>query len=922
MQVYKPLELSLFAKPFRFGGKDRWSAGAMLAFPLTGGEVLLEQDLWKAAASALGQDAVLDACMPKPRGEVLVAGAYHAPGGNRVEADRVAIEVGPVKKELAVFGNRYWQMGVATSPEPMRSMPLTWEHAFGGEGFDRNPLGKGMQEVDVFGEMRRPLPNVENPKKLIEGSGQRPEPAGFMPLDMMWPQRLPKAGTYDERWVREIAPGLAEDIDWEFFNVAPEDQWLEGFFAGGEKYRVTNMNPDNPELAGVLPEYRVRCFIERKKRENDFHEITLRAETLWLLPGENVGILIYRGTANIDSDDGTDIATVLLAYENAGDAARDIAHYQAAMQGRKDPETQLKYAVNTRDIIPENARCGFARMLEANPGAEFIRQQQAKARAEEVRAEMDGKLAEQRASLEKQLRDAGVDPAPYLEKFDARESELDPALKALLDRIEQMLPADAAGAASMDLGGLDQLQKDLAAYGEAQRAQAAARVAQLADAVKTLPADAQAGAQQKIDDATARMHAKQPLPRPPAATQLDEIRRQLAEAERARERLRSEGIPEDRLPRIPAIDLAAMERQLDEAAALFVDGYRMGAHLIEDGTPPLGVPGNDRVDALLAHLGAGAAAKGMDNGDFAGIALPGRDLAGANFENAFLEDADFTRANLSGANLRGAILPRAKLRGAKLKGADLTGANLGGADLEGADLAGAKLGKAILSAANLSGAMLADAVLEEAMLLDATFTKTNFSRVKLPNAVFLNQDLAGACFREADLSAVAFVNVKAAGADFSGALMDKTTFLDFVGSNAQFVNAKLANTRFIHNCNLSGSVFTGARGTQVSFRGANLEYADLVGTSLPECDFSQANLAHAKLDEGNYWRSIFADADMSAASLVAANLMEARFRKTRIVSADFSKANCFSIDFTGATLGETRFDGANLKRTVLQDWRP
>src|SRR5690606_5393049 len=439
-----------------------------------------------------------------------------------------------------------------------------------------------------FGEMRRPLPNIEYPNRLIEGSGQRPEPAGTMPLDMMLPQRLPKAGTYDERWVREIAPGLAQDIDWEFFNVAPQDQWLDGYFAGGEKYRVTNMHPEHPELAGVLPKYRVRCFIERKKRENDFHEIQLRPETLWLLPGENVGILIYRGTANIDSDDGTDIATVLLAYENAGDAARDAKHYFAAMQGRKDPETQLKYAVNTRDIIPENARCGFARILEANPGAEMIRQQQAQALAEELRDDMDARLAEQRERLEQQLRDANVNPAPYLEKFDAREADMDPALKALLDRIEQLLPAGGmANAASMDLGGLDQLQKELAAFGDAQREQARARVSELADAVKTLPGEAQTNAQQAIDDALARMNERQPLPRPPAPTHLDEIRKQLAEVESLRERLRAEGVSEDRLPKVPDIDLPAMQRKLEEVAAIFLQSYRMGAHLFEDGAPPL-----------------------------------------------------------------------------------------------------------------------------------------------------------------------------------------------------------------------------------------------------------------------------------------------------------------------------------------------
>ena len=108
MRVFKPLQLSLLHKTFGWENKNQFAVTLLLGFPFDSEqEVLLEQDLWKFLPDQLGSDAMLDLCMPKPQGEVLVYGNYYAPGGQAVSADQVHIKMGAVDKSLAVIGDRY-----------------------------------------------------------------------------------------------------------------------------------------------------------------------------------------------------------------------------------------------------------------------------------------------------------------------------------------------------------------------------------------------------------------------------------------------------------------------------------------------------------------------------------------------------------------------------------------------------------------------------------------------------------------------------------------------------------------------------------------------------------------------------------------------------------------------------------------------
>ncbi len=153
MKVFKKKNHSLFLKPFGVEAKLYLALTVFIYFDLNSpDDPLTEQELWKTIPEQLKPVPVLDGGMPKPRGEVLVTGSCFSPRGTTRKASTVSFRVGGLSKELAVFGDRFWQrnggvMSVISDPAPFSEMPLTWKNAFGGPGFLDNPLGKGMGPV-------------------------------------------------------------------------------------------------------------------------------------------------------------------------------------------------------------------------------------------------------------------------------------------------------------------------------------------------------------------------------------------------------------------------------------------------------------------------------------------------------------------------------------------------------------------------------------------------------------------------------------------------------------------------------------------------------------------------------------------------------------------------------------------------------
>ena len=97
---------------------------------------LVDADLFTGEPGLSATLVECDYAPEKPRCDVLLNGAAHAPNGRPVERVAVGLQVGAWRKSFAVWGNREWRragIGYAPSaPEPFERMPISYDNAFGG----------------------------------------------------------------------------------------------------------------------------------------------------------------------------------------------------------------------------------------------------------------------------------------------------------------------------------------------------------------------------------------------------------------------------------------------------------------------------------------------------------------------------------------------------------------------------------------------------------------------------------------------------------------------------------------------------------------------------------------------------------------------------------------------------------------------
>lgn len=184
-----------------------------------------------------------------------------------------------------------------TTPYAVRDVDLTWENAFGGncrvddpkraegpplfhEVCFSNPVGTGWVDARWFAAMRRAgmkrpstlrAPQIEhpgeelrapievrNPKGPLDAIAMSrvaakygARPAGWGPVGRAWAPRLALAGTYDDAWLQHKHPGLPDDIDFGYWNGAPQDQQTE-FLPLGVRLELWNLAPPEQCRDGFL----------------------------------------------------------------------------------------------------------------------------------------------------------------------------------------------------------------------------------------------------------------------------------------------------------------------------------------------------------------------------------------------------------------------------------------------------------------------------------------------------------------------------------------------------------------------------------------------------------------------------------------------------------------------------------------------
>jgi uncharacterized protein YjbI with pentapeptide repeats len=838
MRVVKPLSLGLLTRPFEF--RRRFTLGvSVLAFCPIGGapKLLAETGMWAFLGENLPPEVPLDTGMPKQFGEFLAAAHAFSPGGAPAPSLRVGIQLGERIKTLTVTGDRMFDGKYTSQPAPFTTMPIDWQHAYGGKQLPENPLGIGAEAINATPDKLLPLPNIVDPSGALR-------PAGFGAIDQTWPQRARLAGTHDAAWLKDHFPGFAPDIDWRFFNIAPPDQQFAGPLTGTETYAFEHLHPEHKLITGQLPGIAPRVFATRKGQVG-FEEVALRLTTVWFFPHLLRMVLVHHGGLSVAQEDASDVEHLVVGADPLG-ALRPAAAFEAVMRARTEqgPAAAARAlddsALVPKDwVVPDPAIAAQAALTQGE-GIALKRR----------RTRMENEHARLRAEIIAK----GMDPDKLLPPLEPDE-EIPPleALPAFIDaKIAEAKAQQALAEAELEKAKAEQAAKGLEPPATAQPPSGP-------------PDFTAAGFRRQLEAQAAGLRVR--------GIRLEALEAKLAE---------------------PGIDEAWREIEVK-----LREVYRQGAHLQAPAGPATAAR-NAEIRAWLSGAalppadadiydfhGADLAGLNLAGKNLAGICLDGANLAGANLAGALLgnavlahanlEDCNFDGAELSGANLGGARLGRATLRGAVMKktvlaSADLTGARLDGADLEGADFTDAQF----------AGGFFGQARLPALVLIKADLRGWQAPGVMLEAATFIETDFTGAMLAHAHLAGVSFIGCTLDGVNFTGADLGKCAFVkECVVRAVQFSGASLRGANFretaMGNCD-----FTQADLGLADFSGADLTGALLRRVNATGARFTAANLAGASLVHGNFAQGDLARADLRGADLTEGEFYEANLARVRI----------------------------------------
>jgi uncharacterized protein YjbI with pentapeptide repeats len=965
MKVFRPLQVSFNHRVLEQNRKFYFIASASLGINLQTGEELLEFDYFKDAFECMGENPLPDVGMPKPNGEYLVSGSFHSPGNQPVNGGEVIVRIGEIEKSLFVFGPRQWRLGAPAKHETLTSLPIDYCYAFGGEGYDKNPHGIGYKDGK--------LPGIEEPRKLVTSPNDRPEPAGFGPLDPARPQRRRFQGTYGDDYKRKYFPGHPEDFSWRYFLCAPEDQWIKGYFRGNEPFAITNMHPELQVISGTLPGLHARCFIRHTLSGSapEFGELEMNLDTIWFFPEKLLALLIWRKGIEVGDDEAEQITHVLAAYEDRAQEPRTLDHYRQALELRLNTDDDLLHNLKTADLIPVGAKTAMELLLEMGKGEseESELEKNIDAKIDSFNKMVDEKMEEAIEQTEKGMEDLNIpdearEHMPDGGEIDLRkmikeqpEAEPDPDVEALNKKLESIIPGITTGdpdkidLREFSFDDIDQMIEAVEGFSDKKQAQAMelanseiaktkeqiiSVLAENKDAMDKVPDEHKAKLEETLkalEELDLETTPDAPLPRVNAEEFIGHISQaspQVMEAMQHLQAAREMGLEDERTGDLEKQVKETMETQMKEveeglrdAEAAFKETYVMVAHHMDEGLSPHKDPVERVAERLLADVANG---RDVSGGDWACIDLSGKNLDGVDLSGAFLEQVNFKGASLKVANLSGAVLARSDLADADLTGANLAETNLGAVNAHRTNFTGADLKSAVISKGDFTGADFTRCELEDVESLEVIISGANFSEAHMPGIQFIESEFSGANFTKADLSSTLYYSCAINDADFSKAIMSGSTFADARLEKVRFDGADMSGACFAatdpEKASMKDVSFRGSILKQANFQGMAMQGSDLSGADLENSNFLEADLTEADLTMAQAKSAMFRKARLQGAKLNSINLMEGCLAKAYLVEASFVNANLYAADFLRATITRTDFRGSNLDNTIIEGWRP
>jgi uncharacterized protein YjbI with pentapeptide repeats len=358
MRIIRPQQLVVLKNSYQIGHDSHMGISVIAGCYLSKPEHLItEAQIWQAWKAAPLSLRMLDSAEPKPFAEFLLAG--HAGIGEEVTSLYPEVEVGPLTRRWCIEGDGS-KTGLGS--QPFLRMPMDHPQSWGGKGCKENPLGRGYDDerkptvmaigLDGSAAVRSPL------------AAPTPVPHGFQ-LRKAHIDAITSSMT-DPKYLETFYPGLPPEINRRYFQMAPPDQWLKKTaWPDHVPFKLSGFRPHHEVITGVFPAISARAFIW----DNPAHpprELTLLRKTLWLLPDDDIGLMVFTGSLPLAHLFDEPVDSLLVGMDHS-DALRDLEHYQQVYKDRSIPNAPSFAFLKDTDLMPAGMPLNVIRDLADHP---------------------------------------------------------------------------------------------------------------------------------------------------------------------------------------------------------------------------------------------------------------------------------------------------------------------------------------------------------------------------------------------------------------------------------------------------------------------------------------------------------------------------------------------------------------------------
>ncbi|WP_162817235.1 DUF2169 family type VI secretion system accessory protein [Morganella morganii] len=352
MRIIRPQQLAVLRNSYQIGRECRSGisviAGSYLSAP---DHFVTEAQIWQAWKSAPLSFRMLDTAEPKPHAEYILAG--HAGTGQTLTALDAAVRVGSLSRAWCLEG------------DPFTRVAMDHTEAPGGDGSKENPLGKNARSG------ARPLLREARADGAADPYSDLAAPSP-VPPDFYVRRRHLDAVAHvmtDKQYMESWFPGLPPAIDRRYFQMAPPQQQLSAAqWPRSVPFELHGFRPDDAVISGTFPAVRARALVFGKDAATA-EEITLEKKTLWLLPDDDLCLMVFTGSIPLPHLFAAPAVTLLAALDNDG-TERPLTHYQDVYQRRSRTDAANFEFLRDRELMPENSHFNVIRDMAEHPDSQ------------------------------------------------------------------------------------------------------------------------------------------------------------------------------------------------------------------------------------------------------------------------------------------------------------------------------------------------------------------------------------------------------------------------------------------------------------------------------------------------------------------------------------------------------------------------